>query len=229
MSKKLSKEDLEQDILIEYSSRFMHFYNQNKAAVIGGALGIVIAVGLVIGYFVYTSQMEQEAQVHLGVAEQALMQGNFEQALYGDDDDFTLGFVQIARNYGRTSAGNLAYYYAAVSEYELGNYEDALEYIKNFSPPRGILGVAPISLHAIILLDLERYEEAAEEFKRAAEWDENNSTTPYNLFEAAQAHIEAGNNQRAIELLDRIIAEYPNSQQFSRAQRLIGMLGGSGS
>jgi len=224
MSKKLSKEDLEQDILIEYSSRFMHFYNQNKAAVLGGGLGIILAVGLVIGYFIYTSQMEQEAQDLLGVAEQSLMQGNFEQALYGDDDEFTLGFVQIARNYSRTDAGNLANYYAAVSEYELGNYEQALGHIENFSPPRGILGVAPISLHAIILLDLERYEDAAETFERAARWDENSSTTPYNLFEAAQAHMEAGNNQRALELIDRIIEEYPNSQQFSRAQRLRGML-----
>ncbi len=228
MSKKLSKEDLEQDILIEYSSRFMHFYNQNKAAVIGGGLGIILAIGLVIGYFVYTSQMEQEAQIHLGMAEQALLLGNFEQALYGDDGELTLGFVQIARNYGRTDAGNLANYYAAVSEYELGNYEEALTYIERFSPPRGILGVAPISLHGIILLDLEQYDEAARQFERAAEWDENNSTTPYNLFEAAEAHIEAGNNQRAIELLDRILIEFPNSQQFSRAQRLQSMLTGTG-
>jgi tetratricopeptide (TPR) repeat protein len=228
MSKKLSKEDLEQDILIEYSSRFMHFYNQNKAAVLGGGLGIILAIGLVIGYFIYSSQMEQEAQDLLGVAEQSLMQGNFEQALYGDDDEFTLGFVQIARNYSRTDAGNLANYYAAVSEYELGNSEQALEHIKNFSPPRGILGVAPISLHAIILLDLERYEDAARQFERAARWDENSSTTPYNLFEAAQAHMEAGNNQRALELIDRIIEEYPNSQQFSRAQRLKGMFTAGG-
>lgn len=224
----MSKEDLEQDILIEYSSRFMHFYNQNKAAVLGGGLGIVLAIGLVIGYFIYTSQMEQEAQDLLGIAEQSLMQGNFEQALYGDDEEFTLGFVQIARNYSRTDAGNLANYYAAVSEYELGNYEEALNHIKNFSPPRGILGVAPISLHAIILLDLERYEDAAREFERAARWDENSSTTPYNLYEAAQAHMEAGNNQRALELIETIIEEYPNSQQFSRAQRLRGMLTAGG-
>jgi tetratricopeptide (TPR) repeat protein len=226
MSKKLSKEDLEQDILIEYSSRFMYFYERNKAAVIGGGIGLVALIALSIGYFIYSNQQEQEAQVLLGVAEQSMMQGNFEQALYGDDDDFTLGFVQIARNYSRTDAGNLANYYAAVAEFELGNFEDALEYIKNYSPPRGILGVAPISMHANILLELERYEDAARQFERAAEWDENRSTTPYNLFEAAQAHIEAGNNQRALEHLDTIIAEYPNSPQASHAQRLKGMLSG---
>ena len=38
MSKGLKKEDLEQDILIEYSSRFMYFYENNKGTVIGAEL-----------------------------------------------------------------------------------------------------------------------------------------------------------------------------------------------
>ncbi len=195
-----------------------------EAAVIGGGIGLVLAIGLAVGYFIYSSQQEQEAQALLGVAEQSMLQGNFEQALYGDDDALTLGFVQIARNYSRTDAGNLANYYAAIAEFELGNYEDALDYIRSYSPPGGILGVAPISMHANILVELGRYEEAARQFERAAGWDENSSTTPYNLIEAAQAYIEAGNTQRALEHLDTILSEYPNSVQATQAERLKGMI-----
>lgn len=222
MSKKLRSEDLEQDLLIEYSSRFVHFYNQNKAAVLGGGFAIILAVGLTIGYFVYSAQQESDAQELLGVAEQALSMGNFEVALHGDEADFTLGFAQIADNYSRTSAGNLATYYAAVSEFELGNYESALEFIKRFNPPSGILGVSPISLHAIILLELERFEDAAAMFVRAAEWDENSATTPYNYFEAAQAYLEAGNVDRAERYVDRILERYSSSDIASRAERLKG-------
>ena len=224
MNKKLKNEDLEQDLLIEYSSRFMFFYNQNKAAVIGGGVGIVLAIGLTLFYFVYSAQQEQEAQNLLGVAEQSFVQGDFERALYGDDEEFTLGFNQIARNYSRTDAGNLAKYYAAVSEYELGNFEGSLEFIREFSPPRGIMGVAPIAFHATLLTELDRYEEAAEMYIRAAEWDKNDSTTPKNLFEAALAYREAGNTDRAVELLDTILEEYPNSGQVTKAQRLKGRL-----
>lgn len=224
MNKKLRSEDLEQDLLIEYSSRFMHFYNQNKAVVIGGGLGIILAVGLVVGYFVYTSQQESEAQELLGIAEQSLSMGNFEVALHGDEDDFTLGFAQIANNYSRTSAGNLATYYAAVTEFELGNYESALDYIKRFNVPSGILGVSPISLHGIILLELESFEEAAEMFVKAAEWDENSATTPYNYFEAAQAYLEAGDAERAERYVDRILDRYSSSTVASRAERLKGEL-----
>lgn len=224
MNKKLSKEDLEQDLLIEYSSRIVYFYNQNKAAVLGGGLAIILSIALVIGFFIYSSQQEQEAQILLGTAEQALLQNDFERALYGNDDEFTLGFTQIARNYNRTDAGNLAYYYSAVAEFELGNYEESLSYIENYSVPRGVLGVTAISMHGIILAELNMYEEAATMFEKAAGWDNNDSTTPQNLFEAAQAYIEIGNNQKALEHLNTILRDYPNHALSSRSERMIGQL-----
>lgn len=224
MSKGLKKEDLEQDILIEYSSRFMYFYEQNKAVVIGGGIGIVLVIGLIIGYFVYSHQQEEEAQNLLGIAEESFMQGNYETALYGDEDEFTIGFEQIADNYSGTNAGNLANYYAAVSEYELGNYDEAHIHIQNFDVPDGIIGVAPISLHATILSELNRFEEAGEMFVRAAEWNQNNSTTPYNLLEAASAFREAGDTEQALQQINRILDEYSNSEQATEAKRLKGLM-----
>ena len=221
---KLKKEDLEQDILIEYSSRFMHFYTNNKAAIIGAGFALVLAVALTVAYFIYSGNQEEEAKNLLGIAEQELLQGNYQEALEGNEEEFTLGFVQIANNYGRTEAGNLAHYYSAIAEYELGNYEDALTYIREYDVPEGILGVAPISMHANILIGLERYAEAAEKFEEAASWDENNSTTPYNLYKAAETYHEAGDSRQAMDLLDRIIDEYPNSQQIVQAERLKGRL-----
>lgn len=223
MSKGLRKEDLEQDILIEYSSRFMYFYERNKAAVIAGGIGIIAVVALSVGYFIYMNQQETQAQELLGMAEGQLMRGQFETALYGDDER-TLGFVQIANNFGRTNAGNLAKYYAAVSEYELGNYQSALDFIKEYNAPQGIMGVSPTSLHGSILTELERYEDAANMFLRAANMDNNSTTTPYNLLKAALAYKEAGRNNRAIEMVDRILDEYGNSQQVANAQRLKGQL-----
>lgn len=224
MSKGLKKEDLEQDILIEYSSRFMYFYENNKATVIGGGIGLVLVIGLIIGFFVYSGQQEQEAQNLLGIAEEQLMQGNYETALYGNEQDFTLGFEQISENYPRTDAGNLATYYAAVCEYELGNYESALQRIQNFDVPDGIMGVAPLSLNAIILSELDRYEEAGQKYLEAADWNVNDSTTPYNLLEAAIAFREAGNTDRALEMVDRVLEDYPNSQQAAEAKRMRGLL-----
>ncbi|PWN07523.1 tetratricopeptide repeat protein [Rhodohalobacter mucosus] len=224
MSKKLSKEDLEQDLLIEYSSRIMHFYNQNKAAVWGGGIAIVLIIGLVVGYVIRSSQQAETARELLSVAEQEYLQGNYEIALNGSEEDFTLGFVQIADNYGNTTAGNLAFYYAAASEFELGMYEEALMHIQNYEVPEGVVGVSPISLHATILSELGRYEEAASMFERAANWDQNDSTTPLNLYSAAEAYREAGLNDESRQIVDTILDEYPNSPVSVRAERLKGLL-----
>jgi tetratricopeptide (TPR) repeat protein len=224
MSKRLSSEDMEQDVLIEYSSRAIHYYQTNKATVIGGSIAIVVLIGMAIGYFIYSGQQEQKAQVMLGIAEQALLEGDLTRALYGNESDFTLGFVQIANNFGRTDAGNLANYYAAVTEYELGNAEEALVFIQRFRAPRSIVGVGPISLHGVILSDLGEYEAAAAKFIEAANWSVNESTTPNNLLQAAQAYIAAGNHGEARRIVERIITDYPQSQEITEAQRLSGYL-----
>ena len=221
---KLKHEDMEQDVLIEYSSRLLHFYQTNKAVVWGLGIAVILIIALVIFFFVNRSQKESEAQVLLGTAEEYLMNGEFERALYGDDAAFEPGFVQIADNYQRTSSGNLANYYAAVAFYELESHEEALDYIQRFDVPTGIMGVGPISFHAVILSELGRHEEAGDRFVEAAQWDLNESTTPYNLWEAAVAYETAGNYDLAVAQLDEIIEEYDNSPIFAEAQRLKGML-----
>lgn len=221
---KLKDEHMEQDVLIEYSSRFLHFYRNNKGVVIGTGIGLVLSIALVIGYVVWSIQQEDEAQILLGQAEEYFMMGELQLALEGNDEPFEPGFIQIADNYPRTRAGNLATYYAAVVYFELGEYDNALSYIERFSHPEGVMGVTPVSFHASILSELNRYEEAGEKFLEAAEWTENESMTPYNLIEAAISFEAAGASTRAVDVLDRIIEEYPNSPQVSEAERLKGRL-----
>ena len=215
---------MEQDVLIEYSSRFLHFYRNNKGVVWGTGIGLVFAIGLVIGYFIYTAQQQSDAEVLLGTAEQYFMNGDYERALYGDDEELTLGFVQIANNYGRTRSGNLANYYAAVAYYELEQFEEAITFMERFNPPSGIMGVGPISLHAVILSELGKHEEAARKFIEAARWDENASTTPNNLMEAAISYETIGEYQKAREQLEIILDRYPDSQVSTDAQRMKGTL-----
>src|SRR5690625_3425830 len=136
MSKKRTGAD-EQDVLLEYSSRFMYYYSNNKGVVIGGIVALVALIALLIGYVIYSGQQEAEAAVRIADAEQELMMGNYDTAIYGDEDQFTLGFVQIANNYGRTSSGNLANYYAAIAQFKLGNYAEELNHIESVKPHRG--------------------------------------------------------------------------------------------
>ncbi|MEX0680638.1 MAG: hypothetical protein WD097_04585 [Balneolales bacterium] len=224
MANRLSKEQLESDPLLTSYYLFTSFLKRNLSLVIGASIAFLLLVGGGLAYYFHTRALEQEAQELLVRAEQTFHNGEYEIALWGDDDSIRFGLVDIINDYGRTKAGNMARYYAAAAEAELGNYEDALYYIERFDPPAGILGVGPITFHAVVLSNLGELEQASEIFIKAAEWDENEATTPQNLFNAAQVSMEAGNYIKARELVNRILNNYEDSDVADQAQRLEGML-----
>jgi len=224
MSKHLSKEELESDPLIENYNKAANFFNENKNTIIALFISVIVVIGAFIGYNFYSSSQEQEAQQLLAIAESYYSEGDFDKAINGDSFELTYGFLAIANNYSGTEAGNLAVYYASVSSFKLGNIEEALEYLSRYDAPKGILGVGPISFNAKLLHANGSTEMAAETFVKAANWDTNNSTTPYNLLKAAEAYYEAGNYSKAQEFTKRIIDEYPTSNEVASSQNLQGKI-----
>lgn len=224
MAKRLSKEQLETDPLLTSYYIFVSFIKRNLAAVVTSSLAVLILIGGGIGYYLYSQAQEETAQILLADAEKAFQQGEYEIALWGDDVRMTAGFIDIINNYSRTRAGNLARYYAAVSEAEQNAYEEALVHMSRFDPPKGILGVGPISFHAVLLTNVGEFDAAARMYIKAAEWDRNEATTPRNLLSAARAYKEDGNITTATELVDRILEEYEATDIADQARRLQGML-----
>lgn len=224
MAKNFTEEELEQDPFIKSYAKIQQFYLENKNVIIGSAVAVILVIALAISYHYYQESQNRKAQQLMGTAEEFYLRGDYEQALNGSEEDFTIGFEQIINNYGGTEAGNLAHYYAAVSEYNLGNTEQALTYIKEYDVPDGILGVGPISFHAVLLTESGSHEEAAEKYVQAAEWDKNESTTPYNYLEAANAYNDSGDTENAKKYVQIIVDDYPNSNQIATAQNLLGRL-----
>jgi len=224
MSNRLSKEELESDPLIENYNRAANFYFENRVTVLSSAIALIVLIGGIVGYNYYSASQESQAQELLAIAEDYYMQGDYENALYGNEFELTYGFDQIADEFPRTNAGNIAVYYAAVSSFELGDVENALNYMESFDVPKGIMGVGPMTFHARLFMANESVVAAADKFVEAANWNENEVTTPSNLFEAAQAYYKAGDNERANELVTQIIEEYPQSSKFAESQKLKGMI-----
>ncbi|MDX1638460.1 MAG: tetratricopeptide repeat protein [Balneolaceae bacterium] len=226
--RKMTKEELEQDPLVQSVERVQSFYDQFKNEVLIGAIAVVLIIAGGIGYYYYDQSQERQAQQLMGPAETFFLNGDYQNALQGSDEEFTVGFEQIINNYGGTDAGNLARYYAAVCEYNLGNTETALSYMEEYEVPEGIMGVGPLSFKAVLHTELDQHEQAAQTYVQAAEWDENESTTPYNYLEAAKAFYDAGDISRAREYANLVVNDYPNSTQVAEAERLIGTIAASG-
>ena len=224
MSKHIPKEELEQDVLVTYYARVIAFLAGHRKVTIGIGVAIVLAIGLGIGYYYYVQSEQHKAETLMADAEQYFRQADYQKALNGDQQALTVGFAQIINKYTDTKAGNLAHYYAAVCELNLGNNQKALQYIQDYDPPEGILGVGPIALKAVILENLGNYKQAGQQYLKAANWDENDSTTPSNLLSAAQAFIKAGDTQQAHKAIQTIIQKYPNTGYVSQARKLNGYL-----
>ena len=99
-------------------------------------IGIVIAVVVVIilGYFgyqrYYLEPRTEEAQTQMYVAQRFFEADSLDKALYGDGN--SLGFVDIVDDYGMTTPGNLANYYAGISFLKKENFEQAIDYLEDF-------------------------------------------------------------------------------------------------
>lgn len=222
--RKMTKEELEQDPLLQKYQQVREFYEEHKQLIYGGLAAVVIVVVAAVGYYFYEQRQENKAQQVMSTAEVAFMNGNYDEALSGSSDKLTLGFQQIATNYSGTDAGNLANYYSAVCEYKLGNPQEALNFMDKFEVPEGILGVGPISFHATLLREVGQLDQAAEMYQKAANWDENESTTPYNLLKAAQAYFDADDYDQARSVIQTILNDYSESQQVAEAEHLQGRL-----
>ncbi|MCK5535718.1 MAG: tetratricopeptide repeat protein, partial [Bacteroidales bacterium] len=132
--------------------------NQNTLSTV-----VVIVIAIVAGYLAYDRYIalpnEQEAQSQMFMAERYFEVDSFQLALNGDGN--YLGFNQIIDNYGGTLSGNLAHYYAGISNLKLGQFQQAIDLLENFDANDAM--VNPISKGAIgdAYCELGNLDEAA--------------------------------------------------------------------
>ncbi len=226
-NKHIPKEELNEDTLVTIYARFVAYITYHYKIAIGIGVAILLVIGSVIGLYYYNQSQNHKAEVLMVDAQNYFRQSDFKKALDGDQQAITLGFSQIANKYSGTTAGNLAQYYAAICELNLGDNTKALSYIENYKIPEGILGVGPISLKGVILSNLGEYQKSAQAYIKAANWDKNNSTTPYNLLSAARSYMKAGQLADAQKLVGEVIDKYPETQYMTEAEKMNGYLSAS--
>lgn len=185
------------------------FFEENQKLLIR----IVIAILALLAIFVGTKRFylmprEKEAQSQMFVAEQYFESDSFNLALYGDGN--YSGFLNIIDEYKFTRSGNLSKYYAGISFFKLGQYEDAISYLKKFKAKDKM--VAPVAAGAIgdALVELGRLEEGLNFYYKAADLSDNSFTSPMFLMKAGQVHEKLGDYANAGKLYERIKKDYPD-------------------
>ena len=179
---------------------------ENKKVVMTVA-GAVIAVGLLVAayfYFFHNPSVDKAFNAY-GNVEISNQQGN--------DTTAAEGYKKVADQYSGTDAGNLAALEAAEHFYEIGKYQEALNYLDKFSTSEEVLKANVSILRGDCYVNLKKYDQAIKEFETAAaEGAGNTEIAPRAMLKQATVYDAQKKYDKAIQLYEQIVKEYP---QFS--------------
>lgn len=184
---------------------------------------VTLVLALVVIYIgarrLYFQPLQEEANGQMFVAEQYFESDSFTLALYGDGN--YSGFLQIIDDYRITKAANLSRYYAGISFLRLGQYEDAIEYLKKFRSDDKM--VAPIATGAIgdAYVELGELHEGLNHYLNAANQSENNFTTPIYLMKAGLLYENLEEQGKALEIYEKIRRDFPDYSRLNNIEKYI--------
>jgi tetratricopeptide (TPR) repeat protein len=135
---------------------------------------------------------------------------SFNLALNGDGQ--YLGFLDIADEYSLTNAGNLANYYAGLCYLHTAQFEDAIEYLSDFSSDDIILSTLALGCIGDAYLELEDNSSALKYYEKAADNASNDFTTPRYLMKQAIVLEMDEEYEDALEMYNQIKEDYSKSQ-----------------
>lgn len=222
MAKKDSKLEalLEQpEAIIEdlQGGKFDEWFEEKKNIItyIGGGILAVIAL-VFFGKYYLTSQNE-EAQNTMFQAVYYFEADSLNKALNGDGSN--PGLVEIADGYGLTKSGKLASYYAGVCYLKLGKYDEAIDYLDNFSSDDILVQARAYALIGDAYMEKTDYENAISYYKKASNYKPTKQFTPDYLMKLALACELNKDYTGAIDAYNIIINEYPNSMKIADAKK----------
>ena len=221
MSKKKSDESGSGFESMEHAlTRTEQYIEENKKSLTIIVVVIILVVG---GYMLYSRVLlgpkEIEAQSQIFRAEQYFEQDSFRLALEGDGD--ALGFIDIIDEYGITKTANLANYYAGISYLRLGEFENAIEYLKHFDSSDKLVSVIALGALGDAYVELGDYDEAISFFEKAANKNKNEFTSAIYLKKAGLAYEAIENYSKAISAYEKIKTLYPESDEARDIDKFI--------
>lgn len=217
--------------LDQTASRSEAFVSQYQNFIL---IAVAVVVTAVLGYLAYDSFVAQPKAAE-AVNELNQAQYFFELAVNSTESDSLYrlaleggegkyGFLDIIDNYSGTPAAKLATYSAGMAYLNLKEYENAINYLDNFSSDDVMLSALSKGAIGDAFAQLEQPDEAFEYYVQAANASDNAFSTPKYLFKAALLGAQIGKADQALSFFKRIKEEYPQAPEAARVDVQIGKL-----
>jgi TolA-binding protein len=192
------------------------------------SIALVAIIVIVGGFFAYRNMVsepnEKSASEAMFRAEEYYRMDSARLALNGDQ--VNAGFLKIISKYGSTKAGKLANFYAGSCYLKMGDFNNAVKYLKDFSSPVEQLQERAYGLLGDAYSEQNKKEEAAEQYKKAGTYFEKDELfSPEYLFRSGYLYESMGKTQDAIAVYKIIKDKYPASQRGAEIDKYLARLG----
>ncbi|TLM95625.1 cytochrome C biosynthesis protein [Hymenobacter jeollabukensis] len=192
------------------------FVRRNKNIVFGLLAALVLAVVGGFGYYTWRQSQDDKAQATMFQAVNYWEADSLRKALKGDGQ--APGLEAVASEYGGTKAGNLANFYAGAASLKDGKYQQAIDYLEDFSSDDLLLQARAYALIGDANMELKKYKEAADYYQKAADYKANEYFTPGYLMKLAVAKEMQKDYAAAGTAYDKIVNDYPLSPEANEAK-----------
>lgn len=222
MSKKKTEEqDKGLETIESTLTKSEQFIEKNQKYIMYAVFGIVAVIGLYWAFMkYYKTPRENEANSQMFVAEQNFAADSFQLALNGNMN--YPGFISIIEDYSGTKAANLANYYTGVCYMNTGEFDKAIEYLKDFKTDDLILGSEKYGLIGDAYVEKDDFQSAVKFYKQATADDfKNDFSTPIYLFKLGLVYEELGQKEDALAVYENIYYNFPKSDEARTIEKYI--------
>ncbi|MDD3639106.1 MAG: hypothetical protein PHG33_03385 [Bacteroidales bacterium] len=208
-------------VVAEAISKSEEFLAKYKNHLIYTVAGIIILLGLGFGYMkLIREPRRNEALAQMFPAERYFRSDSFALALNGDGN--VLGFKDIIDQY-KALPGQVVYFYAGVSELQLGNFGQAIEYLKKYKSRDEIIQARAWCNIGDAYAGLEDTESALTWYLKAAAYRDNAYAAAYYR-KAGILMEEKGDYAGALDMYKTIKNKYPQTLEGYEIDKYIARL-----
>lgn len=197
------------------------FWQQNQKLIIGAVAVVVIGFA---GWFGYTEYIvkpkEEKASEALFKAEEYFRMDSSNLALNGDGQ--SRGLLYVIKTFSGTKAANLAHFYAGISYLKMGDFNNAVKYLKDFSTDAKQIQLLAYGALGDAYAEQNKTDDAISYYKKAGTtFEKDDSNSAEYLFRAALLLETKGKTTEALDLYKEIKEKFPKTDKGFQADRYI--------
>lgn len=199
------------------------FIEKYQKQILTGVGAVILVVLLVLSFKnFYLDKREIAAENEMVKSQAAFAQDSFKIALEGKGVQ-SIGFKEISSQYSITPSGKLAAAYAGICYYKLGQYENAIKYLSQFSSSDNYFSVSVIGLTGDCYVNLNENEKAISYFEKAADKD-NAVLSPVYLKKLGLIYESLNQPEKAEKAYTKIKEKYPRSSEASDIDKYLARI-----